>query len=58
MISVCVSVYSRISLTTEPIWFSFTGQLLIGTGKVLMYRDEIVVKFSGFAEVEVQVPGY
>ena len=51
----CLSVYRRISLTTEPIWFFFTGQLLIGPVKVLMYRDEIVVKFSGFAVVEVRV---
>ena len=27
----------RISLTTEPIWFSFTGLLFIGPGKVFNY---------------------
>ena len=30
----------RISLTTEPIWFSFTVKILIGQGKVFNYFDE------------------
>ena len=34
-LSLCV--YRRISLTTEPIWFSFTVLLLIGPGKVYSY---------------------
>ena len=34
-LSVCL--YRRISLTGEPIWFSFTGKLLIGPGKVFNY---------------------
>ena len=32
-----VCLYQRISLTTEPIWFSLTGQLFIGPGKVYNY---------------------
>ena len=36
LLFVCLSVclYRRISLTTEPKWFSFIGPLLIGPGMV------------------------
>ena len=34
-LSVCL--YRRFSLTTEPIWFSFTDKLLLGPGKVYDY---------------------
>ncbi len=38
-LSVCLSVclYRRISLTSEPTWFPFTGQIHIGPGKVYNY---------------------
>ena len=35
--NLCLCVYQRISLTTEPIWFSFTVKLLINPGKVYIY---------------------
>ena len=36
-ICLCVCLYRRISPTTEPIGFSFTGQLFIGPRKVYNY---------------------
>ncbi len=35
--SMCVCVHQGISLTIEPIWFSFTWYLPIGSGKVYNY---------------------
>ena len=46
--SLCVSVFlqSKISLTAEPIWYSFTMQLLIGPAKVITFWGRIPPHFQ------------
>ena len=41
---VCLCVYQRISLTAEPIWFSFTDKLLLILGPWIIFIDLGMIK--------------